>query len=167
MKPSLPSTTAEELLVVGKRATDQLDADDATHAEKAFDPRVLEAMADMLYRLRRLRIKNFPSPPGLFADPAWDLLLDLFVQRSRGRAVSVTSACIASDVPPTTALRWIAQLDEIGMITRVEDTGDRRRAFLQLTPMGLRSMRRYLADAVNRMRSLDPPTSFGRALLDL
>ena len=47
--------------------------------------------------------------------------------RAEHKRVSVTSLCIASGVPPTTALRWIAQMSEAGLLERVEDEADRRR----------------------------------------
>ncbi len=58
------------------------------------------------YRKRRLRERMFGNPD-LFADPAWDILIDLFIASEEGRKISVSSACIASAVPTTTALRWI------------------------------------------------------------
>ena len=45
---------------------------------------------------------------GLFADPAWDIMLDLFAARIEGKDITVSSAGIAACVPPTTALRWSA-----------------------------------------------------------
>lgn len=92
------------------------------------------AQFERIYRQRREREKLLGAD--LFADPAWDLLLDLAVSEAKGRAVSITSACIASGVPPTTALRWIALLEERGLVVRREDTMDRRRAFLELSDKG-------------------------------
>src|SRR5690606_24209072 len=64
-------------------------------------------------RVRRLRDEFLPGD--LFADPAWDMLLDLFAARLEQERVSVSSLCIASAVPPTTALRWIRTLTEKGL----------------------------------------------------
>ncbi|APR53126.1 MarR family transcriptional regulator [Sphingomonas koreensis] len=69
-----------------------------------------------------------------FADPAWDLLLDLFAARHLGRRVSISSACIAANVPPTTALRWIDKLVEDGVLLRENDPLDGRRSYLGLAP---------------------------------
>lgn len=69
-----------------------------------------------------------------FADPAWDLLLDLFAAQSLGRRVSISSACIAANVPPTTALRWIDKLVDDGVLLREDDPLDGRRSFLGLAP---------------------------------
>src|SRR5690606_19158395 len=65
-----------------------------------------------IIRQRQLRTRYFDA--GLFADPAWDMLLDLTAAAAENTRVSVTSLCIASGVPPTTALRWIAQMVESG-----------------------------------------------------
>lgn len=90
---------------------------------------------------RQLRARFFDAE--LFADPAWDMLLDLTAARVEHQRVSVTSLCIASGVPPTTALRWIAQMTDAGLLERVEDDTDRRRAFIQLTDVAVDGMARY------------------------
>ena len=84
----------------------------------------------------------------LFADPAWDMLLDLTAARVEHQRVSVTSLCIASGVPPTTALRWIGQMVEAGLFERVEDELDRRRAFIRLSDKAADAMARYFAEVV-------------------
>lgn len=84
--------------------------------------------------------------PGLFADPAWDMLLDLTAARAEHKRISVTSLCIASGVPPTTALRWIGQMTEAGLFERVEDDTDRRRAFIRLSDKAADAMARYFAE---------------------
>jgi DNA-binding transcriptional ArsR family regulator len=94
-----------------------------------------------IIRQRQLRGRFFDA--GLFADPAWDMLLDLAAARAEYKQVSVTSLCIASGVPPTTALRWIGQLTEAGLLDRVEDEADRRRAFLALSDRAAEAMARY------------------------
>lgn len=82
---------------------------------------------------------------GLFADPAWDMLLDLYVSEISGQKVSVSSLCIASNVPSTTALRWIASLDCEGLVERSSDSRDRRRYFISLTNKGRCAMDAYFA----------------------
>jgi hypothetical protein len=104
------------------------------------DPRLLRRMI----RQRHLRARFFE--PGLFADPAWDMLLDLAAAHGEAKRVSVTSLCIASGVPPTTALRWIGQLDAAGLIERAADDSDRRRAFIALSDKAIEAMARYFAE---------------------
>ena len=104
------------------------------------DPRLVRRIIQQ----RQTRARFFGGD--LFADPAWDMLLDLTAARAEHTRVSVTSLCIASGVPPTTALRWIAQMSEAGLLERVEDETDRRRAFIQLTDKAVDAMARYFAE---------------------
>lgn len=97
----------------------------------AFDEPALALAARRYLKLRRDRERLFD--PALFADPAWDLLLDLFVADIEERKVSITSACIAAAVPASTALRWIERLEETGLIRRLPDLEDRRRGFVSLS----------------------------------
>ncbi|UZK64964.1 winged helix DNA-binding protein [Sphingomonas sp. M1-B02] len=98
-------------------------------------------------RSRRMRGQFFQGD--LFADPAWDMLLDLFASALERRQVSVSSLCIAAAVPPTTALRWIGTLHDAGLFERQADPSDRRRAYIGLSAKGLDGMRSY-ASAVKR-----------------
>lgn len=104
------------------------------------DPRLVRR----IIRQRQLRSRYFDGD--LFGDPAWDMLLDLTAARAEHTRVSVTSLCIASGVPPTTALRWIGQMTEAGLLQRNEDDSDRRRAFITLTDKAADAMARYFAD---------------------
>jgi hypothetical protein len=91
----------------------------------------------------RGRIVNFIDAD-LFADPARDILLDLFVAGEEGRRISISSCCIAASVPPTTALRWIGMLKKRGLIRETTDPADGRRKWLSLTPDVHNAMRDYV-----------------------
>lgn len=104
------------------------------------DPRLVRK----IIRQRQLRARFFEGD--LFADPAWDMLLDLTAARAEHVRVSVTSLCIASGVPPTTALRWIGQMTDAGLLQRVDDETDRRRAFITLTDKAADAMARYFSE---------------------
>lgn len=84
-----------------------------------------------IIQLRRMRDRFFASD--LFADPAWDILLDLMAARLEAKKVSVSSLCIAASVPPTTALRWITTMTDRGLLVRNQDPDDARRVFLDLS----------------------------------
>lgn len=105
------------------------------------DPRTIRATI----RARRLRDQHFA--PELFADPAWDMLLDLYAARLEGRRVSVSSLCIAAAVPPTTALRWIGTMHDAELFGREPDPTDRRRAHITLTERAATAMRGYFGAA--------------------
>jgi hypothetical protein len=96
-----------------------------------------------LLQARRMRDRYLP--PDLFADPAWDMMLDLMAARLSGKRVSVSSLCIAAAVPPTTALRWIGQLTERGIFVRTNDPDDARRVFITLSDEAAESLAAWFA----------------------
>ncbi|MDZ4380808.1 MAG: winged helix DNA-binding protein [Parvibaculum sp.] len=101
-------------------------------------------------------------PDGLFSDPAWDMLLDLTHARLSGKRVSVSSLCIASRVPATTALRRISDLVSEGLAARVRDEADGRRVFVELTEDGFARMGAYIEN-VRSMLSDGQQTQMRRA----
>lgn len=128
-----PSFTAQEPGDAGDRLV------------RASRPPLPEArLVRRIIRQRQLRSRYFDGD--LFADPAWDMLLDLTAARVEHTRVSVTSLCIASNVPPTTALRWIGQMIDGGLLERHEDETDRRRAFITLTDKSVEAMAGYFAE---------------------
>jgi hypothetical protein len=96
-----------------------------------------------LLRARRMRGDFLTND--LFADPAWDMLLDLLAARLEHERVSVSSLCIASAVPPTTALRWLRTLSDRGMVVRQADPHDGRRIFIALADETVGAMTRWFA----------------------
>lgn len=95
-------------------------------------------------RARRVRTRFFPEH--LFADPAWDMLLDLLQAEIAQLRVPVSSLCIAAAVPATTALRWLKTLVQEGIFVRRADPHDGRRVFVELAPEASRALRRYFAE---------------------
>lgn len=95
-----------------------------------------------MLRARRAREQFFRVE--LFADPAWDMLLDLTAARLEHQRVSVSSLCIAAAVPPTTALRWIKALTDEGVLMRRADPTDGRRIFVELGEPAFQAMVAYL-----------------------
>ena len=98
-----------------------------------------------MIRARRLRDQYFSGE--LFADPAWDMLLDLLLARLEQRTVAVSSLCIAAAVPPTTALRWIKRLTDEGIFVRTADPRDGRRVFIDLSDEAADAMANYIRAA--------------------
>lgn len=92
-------------------------------------------------RERRLREQLFA--PGVFAEPAWDMLLDLYAAHYEARSVSVSSLCIAANVPATTALRWIRTMTDLGLFDRISDSEDGRRIFITISEKGRLAMDIY------------------------
>jgi DNA-binding MarR family transcriptional regulator len=102
----------------------------------------LAAMAERLYQERRRRDDYFPS--GLFGEPAWDLILALFIAREEGRRLTIAEAYEAAAVKPAAGRRLIARLERTGMVARSSGQEDRRKRFVQLTPNAADRLRDYL-----------------------
>jgi hypothetical protein len=94
-------------------------------------------------RARRKRDRLFGSR--LFAEPGWDILLDLFVAKLEGRKVSVSSACLAASAATTTALRHIGHLAEQGLIARKPHPSDARSIHLEITEEGAAKLTEYFS----------------------
>lgn len=99
--------------------------------------------AQVRTHIRHRRMRDDYFGPDIFADPAWDMMLDLYAARLERLRVSVSSLCIAAAVPATTALRWIKTLTESGLFERREDPHDGRRIFVALSDEATQAMHRY------------------------
>jgi DNA-binding MarR family transcriptional regulator len=95
-------------------------------------------------RARRLRARYFSEE--LFADPAWDMMLDLLQAEIAQLRVPVSSLCIAAAVPATTALRWLKTMVADRLFIRRADPHDGRRVFVELAPDTSHALRRYFAE---------------------
>ncbi|MBO9580451.1 MAG: response regulator [Sphingobium sp.] len=124
-KISSLSTELQRLTVL----IDDKPASDSAGSAAQSEPEAVSA--EFIRALLRNEAKRRKLGGGvLFGDPAWDLLLDLLLAKLEGRTVSVSSACIASGAPTTTALRLINRLIEENILYREQDARDGRRNFL-------------------------------------
>lgn len=82
----------------------------------------------------------------LFGDPAWAMLLDLLLAKIETRRVSVSSACIASGAPMSTALRLVRRLVDEDVLCRLPDEQDKRRHFLIINPRLEQPLLGYLTE---------------------
>ena len=105
----------------------------AGRQEQDGSVRIDAAYVRSIIRARRRRDEIFGKKKDLFSDPAWDMLLDLYLSRLEGRRVAVSSLCIAASVPSTTALRWIKTMCDHGLFVRSADPEDGRRFFIHLS----------------------------------
>lgn len=107
-----------------------------------IDPTNSSTLVRKIMAARAERRKFFDGD--LFADPAWDMLLELFALERDQRRTCVSSLCIASAVPATTALRWIDKLLSENLIERTADPLDGRRVWISLSKLGSDTMSSYL-----------------------
>lgn len=105
------------------------------------DGRALD-LARSLYALRGCREAELGVD--LFGEPAWDMLLDLFISAGEHRRLSVSALCIGSRCAAATALRYLGLLECHGLVQRAPDATDARRSFVAMTPAGLRRMEQLL-----------------------
>lgn len=111
-------------------------------------PIVSEAVVRRVLKRRRDRETYFDTD--LFADPAWDILLELYAAELRQQRLAVTSVCAAAAVPMTTALRWISLLEGRGLIDRRPDPLDGRRFYLALTRAAREGMEAYFITVIGK-----------------
>jgi len=102
----------------------------------------LVQLARRISQLRRKRDALFDTV--IFADPEWDILLDLYAQDGFGRPVSMSSLCIAAAVPTTTAVRCINAMIDQGVLAKSRDVHDARRVLVGLTEDTRAKMRSWL-----------------------
>ena len=145
---------ANELLAIAHEleldGDGEVSADINTHYNAKDSPAWAE-VARSSYSERRRRGEIF-SDPTLFGEPAWDIMLDLFIAAKERKRLPVTSACIGAAVPVTTALRWLTVLEDKGLIVRENDTADARRVFVRLSAEGYEKMIAYFSSVAGGMR---------------
>jgi DNA-binding MarR family transcriptional regulator len=89
---------------------------------------------DFARRLLRMRQqRNAVLDADSFRDPAWDMLLDLYVQDAGNAGTMISALCIASGVPQTTALRYIYRLAQLGLVEITDHPTDQRRTMVSLS----------------------------------
>ncbi len=124
----------------------------AVAAEGPVCAQALAAAAKDMVSQRKLRRALFGPVP--FADPSWDIMLDVTLCELEQRPVAVSSVCVAANVPNSTALRWVGDLVNMGILRRWADPNDGRRNFLGLTDQAREAMIAYLGAQV-RGRSVN------------
>lgn len=130
----------------------QSPADRLISTTAPAQPVDLYTLATSLLRERRARADGFPELS--LGEAEWDMVLDLYVNHCRSGLVSISSACIGSGVPPTTALRHLSCLVERGVVTREPHPDDARVQLASLTPSYVEKVERYLKK-IHAARHLD------------
>lgn len=119
--------------------------------ESPAEPKQAVADAELAQKARAIlktrTIRSAVLGSELFAEPAWDILLELFVSHIEQTRTPVTSACSASKVPTTTALRCLANLEDAGFIYSSADRYDGRRRYVALTPSAVEKLRSLLSQS--------------------
>jgi len=86
------------------------------------------------------RIRERQLGQDLFADPAWDLLLEAFAAELGQKRTSISQLCLATNVPQSVAIRWIDKLEHDGWLNRPQACDEQQ---IELTTEGSVKLRRY------------------------
>lgn len=114
-----------------------------------------------LRNLQRVRSENLPA--GLSVEASWEILLDLYVSELRSTCTSLTAVGGSAGVSLTSALRRIHELEEKGMLVRMPDEKDRRRAAAHLTDKGRAAVQSFIRSYVSSCREANPEPAGGRS----
>lgn len=109
----------------------------------APDSQMLRRIGEAILEDRRKRSLIFN--PSMFGEPAWELLLNLFVLDWDGPRLTVGGLAEVAKIPMTTALRWLGYLEAQNLVQRREHPNDARTAFISLTDSGRAAMKNYLS----------------------
>jgi DNA-binding MarR family transcriptional regulator len=105
---------------------------------------LLRGYANQIRFSRDLRHQTFD--PNLFGEPAWDILLSLYIIDSDRRRLNVRELTKHANLALTTALRWLDYLEEQGLIARKANQFDRRVNYVELSDKGRAAMDHYLVE---------------------
>jgi hypothetical protein len=103
------------------------------------------ALAQKIYTCR-IKIESSPYGLSVFGDPAWNVMLDLFIAHLLGKVVCVKHTAVAGNIPVPTAIRWLSTLEKLSLVERRRDVIDRRRTFVSLSQKGVRIMQEILGE---------------------
>lgn len=143
--PALEQANLAKLNALQEQLDDLRDRLTGHSNTDAMDAGTLGQLAWEIVRSRRRRAAVFRSND-LFGEPAWDILLGLYLADQAQQKLSVSNVCDVAGVAPTTGLRWIERLEKEGWVHRTPDPVDRRRFWILLTERALDVMRAYLEE---------------------
>src|SRR3546814_5418174 len=67
---------------------------------------------------RRLLRRHIVGSRKYLGEPAWDMLIDLFIQHCEERKIATGDLCVSSALPLSTALRLVQRMCDDGQIGR-------------------------------------------------
>ncbi len=106
------------------------------------DPAFANALVASRRRLLRLQLL---AAPELFGDPAWEMLIDLFIHERQQKDLSISALCVPVGLPMSSALRLVQKLCDAGLVRRIRDPIDGRRSIIRLMPATSRLLAAYFA----------------------
>src|SRR3546814_13230382 len=83
---------------------------------------------------RRLLRRHIVGSRNYLGEPAWDMLIDIFIQHCAERKIATGDLCVSSALPLSTALRLVQRMCDDGLIRQIADTTAVSSQFLVFTP---------------------------------
>lgn len=130
----------ERLLTKLRTSTERDDDSGCSQDNRGPHKSEMVDRATAILRERKRRGKYFNR--SMFAEPAWDMLLAIYVMQ--GHRISVAKLVAKVDVPQTTALRWLQYLEKERFVGKAPDPDDRRQVSVHLLENGLQQLEAYL-----------------------
>lgn len=96
---------------------------------------------------RRRRKSFFPSP--LFGEPAWDMLLALYILDTAGPRQTVGTLTQFSGTSTSSAKRWLRALARYGLVRHEDHPTDARTYHVRLTDKARAALDSYFSGAAN------------------
>lgn len=104
-------------------------------------------LVEQLLAARRYRNEVFGS--GLFSDPAWDIVLTLFLAQLRREALSLSRLAEAISETPAATSRWLDALADRDLVREWSDPPSSNERMVQLSAKGSSAVRRSLSQWLN------------------
>ena len=101
-------------------------------------------LAKWILQSRKRRVAFFH--PGLFGEPAWDVLLTLYVGDRELPSTTVSELASVANVATATMLRWVHTLEDQGLIARQPQLNDKCPVLVGLEPVGIQTIEKYLCE---------------------
>lgn len=108
-----------------------------------LDAEVLLLRAKKQLRDRQLRRQFFSR--AIFGEPAWDVLIVLYISEFSGRQLTVGRLVDWIEAPLSTTQRWIAYLEKERLVAKESHPADKRMAYVRLLDKGRAILEEYLA----------------------
>ena len=94
-----------------------------------------------IYEMRRLRQQFLPQ--SILAEPAWDILLTLYIGQENQVRINVSDVCASASVPAATATRWIKKLINLGLVEITANPMDGRASWVSLSGDATRRLENF------------------------
>ena len=144
------------------RIENQTQSDGVTGADVTLDISTSNELdVGRALKLRASRAEIFGD--GLFSEPAWDMLLKLYAADLGGRAETISNVCLASGVPPSTALRWLRHLQGEGWIEGSFDPHGRQ-SLIAISAKSRAAMKHLFGHSPDQIPELRWHLQIGRGL---